>query len=140
MEFKRIRDLHLTVPSIDIQDENLRIWETQLQTRGPVLQPGKGSRKSDSARTYADFWTVGGEQIFFQKLFFPCFERYSSTNNFRFALHWRKARKEPLPCMILFLVHETTNVARLAAQDQNGSTLAEVAGRSNHTCIYRLWD
>ena len=69
MEFKRIRDLHLTVPSIDIQDENLRIWETQ--TRGPVLQPGKGSRKSDRARTYADFWTVGGEQIFFQKLFFP---------------------------------------------------------------------
>jgi len=37
--------------------------------------------------------------------------------------------------MILFLVHETTNVARLVAQDQNGSTLAEVVGRSNHTCI-----
>ena len=69
MEFKRIRDLHLTVPSIDIQDENLRIWETQ--TRGPVLQPGKGSRKSDGARTYADFWIVRGEQIFFQKSFFP---------------------------------------------------------------------
>ena len=69
MEFKRIRDLHLTVPSIDIQDENLRIWETQ--TRGPVLQPGKGSRKPDSAQTCVDFWTVGGEQIFFQKLIFP---------------------------------------------------------------------
>ncbi|XTI95136.1 hypothetical protein V2W45_1003244 [Cenococcum geophilum] len=132
-EFKRIRDLHLTVPGIDIQDKNLRIWETQ--TRGLILQPGKGSHKSGSARTYTDFWTVGEEQIFFQKLFSPLLRGCSSINNFRFALHWRKARKEPLPCMILFLVHETTNVARLVAQDQNGSTLAEAVGRSNHTCI-----
>ena len=81
------------------------------------------------------FGQLEGSKYFSKSYFFRYFEGCSSINNFRFALHWRKAQKEALPCMILFLVHETTNVARLVAQDQNGSTIAEVAGRSNHTCI-----
>ena len=53
---------------------------------------------------------------------------YAGDNDIRFALYRRQALTQSLPCMILFLLHETTNVARIVAQDQNGTALMEVAG------------
>ena len=57
-----------------------------------------------------------------------CLRGYGSANNARFALYRRQALTQSLPCIVLFLVHETTNVGRVIAQDQNGTTLMEVAG------------
>ena len=53
---------------------------------------------------------------------------YAGGNDIRFALYRRQALTQSLPCMILFLLHETTNAARIVAQDQNGTVLMEVAG------------
>ena len=49
-------------------------------------------------------------------------------NDVRFALYRRQALKQSLPCITLFLVHETTNAARIVTQDQNGTALIEVVG------------
>jgi hypothetical protein len=57
-----------------------------------------------------------------------CLGAYAGDNDVRFALYRRQALTQSLPCMILFLVHETTNAARIVAQDQNGTALMEVAG------------
>ena len=50
-----------------------------------------------------------------------------SGNDVRFAFYRRHGLAESLTCVILFLVHEKTNVARIVAQDQNGTALMEVA-------------
>ena len=57
----------------------------------------------------------------------PC-RRAQETciNRSRFALYQRHDFTESLPCMVLFLVHGTTNVARIVAQDQNGTPVMEV--------------
>ena len=57
-----------------------------------------------------------------------CLGAYAGGNGTRFALYRRQALTQSLPCMILFLVRETTNAARIVAQDQNGTALMEVAG------------
>ena len=57
-----------------------------------------------------------------------CLRACAGGNDIRFALYRRQALTQSLPCMILFLVHETTNAARIVAQDQNGTALIEVAG------------
>jgi hypothetical protein len=41
--------------------------------------------------------------------------------------------------VVLFLVHEKTNVARIVAQDQNGNALMEVASRLQQTCVIGYW-
>ncbi len=64
--FKRINELNLIVPDLsELVDQNLEIWE--IQARGPLLRPGKNSRRSDLAQIYGDFWTVEGGQMFFQR-------------------------------------------------------------------------
>ncbi|KAH0544335.1 hypothetical protein FGG08_001476 [Glutinoglossum americanum] len=65
-EFQRINTLQLVVPALcDLEDQNLQIWE--MQPRGPFLRPWKRSRNLDHAQINGDFWTVGGEQIYFQR-------------------------------------------------------------------------
>lgn len=54
-----------------------------------------------------------------------CLGTYAGGNDVRFALYQR--REQSLSCMILFLVHGTA--ARIVAQDQNRTTLMEIARR-----------
>lgn len=63
-EFRRIDELGLKVPELnDLDDSNLRIWESQVQT--PFLRPRKSPAYLD--QTITDFWTVSGdEELFFQ--------------------------------------------------------------------------
>jgi hypothetical protein len=56
-----------------------------------------------------------------------CLGAQASINRARFALYRRHSLTESLPCMVLFLVHEKTQAARIVAQDQNGTALMEVA-------------
>jgi hypothetical protein len=65
-----------------------------------------------------------------------CLGAYAGGNDIRFALYRRQALTQSLPCMILFLVHETTNAARIVAQDQNGTALMEVAGTLQSTPVF----
>ncbi|MCJ1263997.1 hypothetical protein MMC22_003868 [Lobaria immixta] len=80
-EFRRIDKLGLKVPELnDLDDSNLRIWESQVQT--PFLRPRKSSAYLNQKIT--DFWTVSGdEELFFQG----------------FAVYQSRALPEPLPCM-----------------------------------------
>lgn len=102
-EFSRLSTLDSIVPDLsELEDQDLRIWE--IQTRGPLLRPQKDSRKLDE-------WTVdGGEQVLFQK----------------FALCELHTLTEPLPCILLFLVHGGAKSARLVAQNQNGSIIMAI--------------
>lgn len=103
-EFSKLSALDSIVPDLsELEGQDLRIWETQA--RGPLLRPHKDSQKFDE-------WTVdGGEQVLFQA----------------FALCELHALTEPLPCILMFLVHGDGRSARLVAQNQNGSIIMAVA-------------
>lgn len=65
-EFQRINTLKFIFPDLhELEDQNLQIWETQA--KGPLLRPGKKSRQLDVSQIYGDFWTVVGEQVYFQR-------------------------------------------------------------------------
>jgi len=65
-EFQRIDTLKLAVPDLcHLQDQNLQIWETKA--KAPLLRPGKKPRQLGLSQTYTDFWTVEGEQVYFQR-------------------------------------------------------------------------
>ena len=103
-EFSRLSALQSIVPDLsELEGQDLRIWETQ--ERGPLLRPHKDSRRLDE-------WTVGGgEQVLFQ----------------RFALCKLHEVTESLPCILLFLVRENGQSARIITQNQNGAIMMAVS-------------
>ena len=103
-EFSRLSDLQSLFPDLsELEGQDLQIWETQA--RGPLLQPHKDSRRPDE-------WTVdGGEQVLFQ----------------RFALCKLQVLTESLPCILLFLVSEGGQSARIVIQNQNGAIMMAVS-------------
>jgi hypothetical protein len=107
--------LKLAVPELcDLEDQNLEIWETQA--RGPLLRPRNSIGKLDPAQIYSGLWTVEGEQAYFQRyVVYFCLEGYAGGNNVRFAFYRRHSLAESLTCIVLFLVHKKTHVARIVA-------------------------
>jgi len=87
-------------------------------------------QKVAKCRPYSDGWRLldGWRRAYvFSKVISRCLGVQAFINRVRFALYRRHGLTESLPCMVLFLVHEETHVARIVAQDQNGTALMEVA-------------
>jgi len=58
--------LNLAVPELrDLEDQDLRIWETQA--KGPLLQPGKKFSRVDLDQRFGEFWVARGERTYFQR-------------------------------------------------------------------------
>ena len=106
-EFSRLSALQSMIPDLsELEGQDLQIWETQA--RGPLLRPRKDPRRLDE-------WTVeGGEQVLFQ----------------RFALCKLHVLTESLPCILLFLVREDGQSARLITQNQTGAIIMAVSFQS----------
>ena len=103
-EFSRITALAMVVPSLDrLRNQDLRLWES-IPTKAPILRPYKVSQNLDAWR--AD----GGENVLLRK--FASYEPDAVTC---------------IPCVLLFLVHESAKAARLIAQDQYGGILKAIS-------------
>jgi len=102
----------------------LQIWEMQI--KAPLITPGKKSQIP------GQFWTVRGENIYFQRYGAIDRKEKQALTAFRFATYKRKDLRESTPCMVLVLVNDAATAARVVAQDQNGNLMLEVAGTSSH--------
>lgn len=74
-------------------------------------------------------WLVETTSCFFKGNCIHSSQKLFSSKFSSFALQQSHSLPQPFPCIIIFLVHEKTKVARLMAQNQNGQTLTDVAGR-----------
>ena len=61
-----------------------------------------------------------------KRTFLLCLDIEVRINEARFCMYQRRGLTGSLPSVVLFLVHETTNIPRIVAQEQNGSALTEL--------------
>ena len=107
-EFARLSSLTSVVPSLDVLDtEEIRIWEM--------------AKQESFLRTYKDFqdlsWTAdGNELVMFRK----------------YAICYLQSRTNPVPCIVLFLVHKAAKDAHILAQSQEGLVIMDI---NFHTCV-----
>ncbi len=103
-EFSRITTLALLGPALDeLQSQDLRLWES-ISVKLLLLRPYKVSQILDAWR--AD----GGEHVLFRR---SAFRQSNSITT--------------IPCILLFLVHESAKAARLIAQGQHGDIVKAVS-------------
>lgn len=95
--------------------------------KDPFYDPKKAQRISIEL-SIAVGWLVETTSCFSKGNCIRNSEKLFSSKFSRFALYQPHSLPQPLPCIVIFLVHKKTNVARLMAQTQNGQTLMEATG------------